>query len=155
MNPSNRRWPRRDVLRFGLANVTAFNLRATLTGAAGQPAVTDVIPVQNPKTSQVHQVPCERIAVGEPDDYKPCVALLPSGELLMSAFHPDIKVGKKFIEQNLLFRSKDGGKTWSGPEKLDLLGREPYLTVLKDGTVFMTGHQLANDARNPFTYTHG
>ena len=29
------------------------------------------------------------------------------------------------------------------PLDLDLLGREPYLTVLKDGTLFMTGHLLA------------
>ena len=43
------------------------------------------------------------------------------------------------MEQTLLFRSKDGGKTWSQPEKLDLLGREPYLTVLPDGTLFITG----------------
>jgi hypothetical protein len=44
------------------------------------------------------------------------------------------------LEQTLLFRSRDGGKTWSKSEKLDVLGREPYLSVLKDGTLFMTGH---------------
>src|SRR5207245_2359614 len=42
---------------------------------------------------------------------------------------------------------RDGGKTWSEPKELDLLGREPYLTVLKDGTVFITGHLLANPVR--------
>ena len=40
------------------------------------------------------------------------------------------------LEQTLLFRSKDGGRTWSKPEKLGLLGREPYLSVLEDGTLF-------------------
>ena len=32
----------------------------------------------------------ERIAIGEPDDYKPCTARLPDGELLLSCFdqHP-------------------------------------------------------------------
>jgi hypothetical protein len=59
------------------------------------------------------------------------------------------------MEQTLLFRSRDGGKSWSEPEALDLLGREPYLTVLRDGTIFHTGHLLANDVRNPHGYTHG
>jgi hypothetical protein len=59
------------------------------------------------------------------------------------------------MEQTLLFRLRDGGKTWSEPEKVDLLGREPYLTVLPDGTVFLTGHLLANDVRNRWGYTCG
>src|SRR5581483_10391080 len=106
-------------------------------------------------TLAADKISLERIAIGEADDYKPCVALLPSGELLMTAFHQHKQEGNKVLEQTLLFRSKDGGKTWSGPEKLDLLGREPYLTVLKDGTIFITGHLLANDVRNKFGYTHG
>jgi hypothetical protein len=153
MNPGKRTWRRRDWLRAGLA--AGFLYEPVVGTAEPRPAAADAIPVQNPKTLRATQLPCERIAVGEPDDYKPCVALLPGGELLMTAFHPDIKVGNKIIEQTLLFRSKDGGKTWAGPEKLGLLGREPYLTVLKDGTIFMTGHLLANDARNRHGYTHG
>jgi Neuraminidase (sialidase) len=59
------------------------------------------------------------------------------------------------MEQMLFFRSKDGGKTWSPPEKPDLLGREPYLTVLRNGTVFITGHLLAQDVRNAWGLTTG
>ena len=59
------------------------------------------------------------------------------------------------MEQTLLFRSPDGGRTWTGPQPLDLLGREPYLTVLKNGTVFITGHLLAQDVRNEWGYTTG
>src|SRR5262249_6579013 len=77
------------------------------------------------------------------------------GELLMTAFHQQPREGGKVLEQNLLFRSRDGGRTWSQPEKLRLLGREPYLTVLKDGTLFLTGHLLANDVRNAHGYTPG
>ena len=29
----------------------------------------------------------ERVPLGEPSDYKPCVAQLPDGELLLTAFH--------------------------------------------------------------------
>jgi len=121
----------------------------------GQGPARDSFPVLNRKKLTADKIDCERVALGEPDDYKPCVALLPDGELLLTAFHQHRKDGGKVLEQNLLFRSKDGGKTWSKPEKLDLLGREPYLMVLKDGTLFMTGHLLANDVRNKHGYTHG
>ena len=80
---------------------------------------------------------------------------LPDGELLISAFHQHKKDGGKVLEQVLLFRSKDGGKSWSSPARPDLLGREPYLTVLSDGTLFLTGHLLAADVRNPHGYTCG
>jgi BNR repeat-like domain len=111
--------------------------------------------IQNPRTLPPEPVRCERIPLGKVDDYKPCVAQLPSGELLLTAFHQHKKEGGKVLEQTLLFRSKDGGKTWSEAKELDLLGREPYLTVLKDGTIFITGHLLANDLRNKWGYTCG
>lgn len=111
--------------------------------------------IQNPSRLTAGGIPCERISLGEPDDYKPCVAKLPNGELLLTAFHQHKRDGNKVLEQTLLFRSKDGGRTWSLPEKLDLLGREPYLTALKNGTLFITGHLLANDVRNEWGYTTG
>ncbi len=100
-------------------------------------------------------IPAERVALGEDDDYKPNLGLMPDGELLLTAFHQHKKPGNKVLEQTLLFRSRDSGKTWSKPEPLDLLGREPYLTVLRDGTIFITGHLLANDVRNRHGYIHG
>lgn len=111
--------------------------------------------VHNPRRLSDVAIPCERVALGERDDYKPCIARLPNGELLLTAFHQYRREGNKVMEQTLLFRSKDGGKTWSTPEKLALLGREPYLTVLPDGTIFITGHLLANDVRNQWGYTCG
>src|SRR6478609_3629335 len=91
-----------------------------------------------PKLLANKELSVERISLGEPDDYKPCVAKLPSGELLLTAFHQHKREGGKVLEQTLLFRSKDGGRTWSKPQELELLGREPYLTVLADGTLFIT-----------------
>src|SRR5256885_912287 len=128
---------------------------APAPAAFAQGLAPDPLPPVNRRTLSTDTIACERTAVGDPDDYKPCIALLPSGELLLTAFHQHTKGGGKVLEQNLLFRSRDGGKTWSKPEKLDLLGREPYLTVLKDGTVFLTGHLLASDVRNKFGYIHG
>jgi hypothetical protein len=123
--------------------------------AVGQAPVSDSFAVVNRKALPAEKIECERIAVGEPDDYKPCIAVFPSGELLLTAFHQHKKEDGRALEQSLLFRSKDGGRTWSRPEALDLLGREPYLTVLKDGTVFLTGHLLAQDVRNRHGHTHG
>jgi len=122
------------------------------------PAVTangHPVSIANAKWLPGDPLVVERIALGEADDYKPCIAQLPSGELLLTAFHQHKREGNKVMEQTLLFRSKDGGKSWSKAEKLDLLGREPYLTVLKDGTIFITGHLLANDVRNQWGYTCG
>lgn len=130
--------------------------RSTLAGASSNISSTSQrIEIANRRFLHVDSLAAERIPLGEPDDYKPCIAQLPNGELLLSAFHQHKRSGNKVLEQTLLFRSRDGGRTWSPPEKLDLLGREPYLTVLKDGTVFLTGHLLANDVRNSWGYTTG
>ncbi len=96
---------------------------------------TDWITVKNPKNLQVNRLSAERIPVGIPGDYKPCIALLPNGELLLVCFH-GIQLGEgKIREDIILFRSQDGGRTWSERQALDILGREPYFTVLKDGTI--------------------
>lgn len=112
------------------------------------------IPVLFPKTLRSDKLPAQRFPLGVPDDYKPCIALLPSGELLMVAFHSHELGGGKLREEIILFRSTDGGVTWSQRQTLDLLGREPYLTVLRDGTVLMTVHLLAQDIRNKDSYAH-
>ena len=114
----------------------------------------DSVLVQSPRMLGVEKIPCERIPLGEPEDYKACVAVCPSAELLLVMFHQHQKDDGKVLEENLLFRSVDGGKTWSGPKKLDLVGREPFLTVLKDGTIFMTGHLASRDVRNRDGYVH-
>jgi hypothetical protein len=98
----------------------------------------------------------ERVPVGKKGDYKPCIARLPSGELLLVAFHQNQLDGNKKIREDiLLFRSRDGGKAWSDAQVFaDLPGREPYLTVLEDGTLLMTVHLLPQDIRNKEGYTH-
>jgi len=126
-----------------------------LTVLAILAADPNVVPVQNRQQLKVESIPCQRIPLGEPDDYKPSLARLPGGELLITAFHQYQRAEKKVLEQTLLFRSRDGGQTWSQPEKLSLLGREPYLSVLQDGTIFITGHLLASDERNRWGYTCG
>jgi len=142
-------------IRIGLAGLLCC---AGILGTSSLAAADDSVSaatIHSPLRLPPDPIPCERIALGEPDDYKPCIARMPDGELLLTAFHPHKREGGKVMEQMLLFRSKDGGKTWSQPEKLDLLGREPYLTVLPDGTIFITVHLLAQDVRNRWGYTCG
>ena len=115
------------------------------------------IGIESPRELAGQRITGERVPVGVPGDYKPCIARLPDGRLLVVAFAPyQLEEGRK-REEILLFRSEDGGGTWSDAENLTtgqgLLGREPYLTVLRDGTVLMTVHFLAGDVRNPTGYT--
>ncbi len=63
---------------------------------------------------------------------------------LLTAFHQHQRDGKKVMEQTVLFRSRDGGKTRSEPEKLDLLGREPYLTALPN--VKNSGYEMDSNS---------
>lgn len=115
------------------------------------------IGIESPRALAGQRITGERVPVGVPGDYKPCIARLPDGRMLLVAFAPyQLEKGRK-REEILLFRSEDGGATWSDAENLTtghgLLGREPYLTVLRDGTVLMTVHFLAGDVRNPTGYT--
>lgn len=145
---------RREFINVGLVALPVGLVWPAYYSVAGaDPA--DGIEIVDRETLPPGKIACTRIPLGEPGDYKPCVAQLPDGELLLTAFHQYMKDGGKVLEQTLLFRSKDGGQTWSKPEALDLLGREPYLTILKDGTIFLTGHLLAQDIRNTFGYTTG
>jgi hypothetical protein len=137
----------------GLVQAALLVLLAAHPAAAA--LTQDPIMVANRRELAVDRIPCERVPLGEPDDYKPCIARLPEGGLLVAAFHQYPKGAGKVLEQTLLFRSRDGGKTWSKPERLALLGREPYLSILEDGTIFLTGHLLASDVRNLYGYTCG
>src|SRR4051794_15344763 len=67
----------------------------------------DSIRVVNRTTLPADTLDGERVALGDPDDYKPDIVLLPNGELLLVAFHQHKKEGGKVLEQNLLFRSAD------------------------------------------------
>ena len=101
----------------------------------------------------VGKVKCERIAIGNPGDYKASIARLPDDSLALTMFKGKRVGGGKVIEETLFYRSHDGGKTWSKRRVLTVLGREPYLSVSKRGTLFITAHHLRQDQRNTFGYT--
>ena len=129
----------------------------------------DAIQVINPVELSVDWLPAERIPVGEVGDYKPCIAKLSNGELLLTMFYPHYLAGvwwrgptepiqRAYREDIILYRSLDGGRIWSERRIPGLFGREPYLTVLRDGTIFITAHFLTADWRNTencvYSYLH-
>lgn len=99
----------------------------------------------------------QRVSLGEADDYKPCIVRLDNGELLVVAFHHYMVTSDsqdRVREDMILFRSHDGGRTWSASETLPILGREPYFSLTRQGTLFVTVHLLDNDVRNQLGYVH-
>ena len=88
------------------------------------------------------ELPARRVLVGRPGEYKPSLALLPTSELVMVAFHRTIPPGShgwSWSETSTLWRSRGGGRTWSEGEDLDdVIGREQFLTCTSDGALFMT-----------------
>ena len=110
----------------------------------------DVVRVDNPKKLPATLAGAERIPIGIAEDYKPCLARLHGNELLLVGFQTKGGVPAEYAFQ---YRSKDGGKTWSKRRRLDILGREPYLSVISDGTVFISTHVLPGARGNDLGYT--
>jgi hypothetical protein len=110
------------------------------------------INVVNPKTLP-GRLPCRRIPLGETNDYKPCIARLANGDLVVVAFHHD-EIGEGKVREYIIqFRSTDGGKTWPRRQVLpELAGREPYYSVLQDGTLLILTHCLTGDVRATRNY---
>ena len=95
----------------------------------------DVISIRSPKKLNVDHLPAERVNVGDIGNYKPVVVSLGGDELLLSCYLSNTK-GLPM----LLYRSKDAGRTWTGPDKPAFAaGGEPYLVRLHDGTLLLTG----------------
>lgn len=118
---------------------------------------SDAIEIRRPAPGAPSHIPAERIPLGKTGDYKPNVALMPDGELLLTAFHTDSHLAPTNCREDiLLFRSRDDGRSWSPADnlgqRLDLPGREPYLTVLRDGTILITCHFLMEEKRNSLGY---
>ncbi|MDP7206280.1 MAG: sialidase family protein, partial [Pirellulaceae bacterium] len=114
------------------------------------------IHVVNPLTLPKGPLPAVRTSLGIANDYKPWIARLPGGDLLVVAFCFGAVEGVDgYMERAVFWRSHNGGRTW-GPrvERQDVHGREFALNVLRDGTILMPCHLLARDVSNTSNYTH-
>jgi hypothetical protein len=143
------------------AVLLAIAVAATLSGCEGLSSGGDanasawpnVINVRNPVTLP-SQKPAQRVSVGLTGDYKPDLVTLPSGEMLLAMFQPVTNPNGTYQENMIMYRSEDDGQTWGTRDTLPLLGREPYFTILTDGTLFITASFISADYRNTEGYIY-
>lgn len=148
------RWrSRRDISRRCLLASLAVAWYIPPTNLVGCEPQT-FIAVRQPKRLNQAKIPCQRIPLGVAEDYKPSLVLLPGGQLLLSMFSGRRLDNGKIAEQTIVYRSADGGRSWSQRETPDIAGREPALSVSAAGTVLITAHLLSVDVRNQDGYTH-
>ena len=129
----------------------AVTLVALLPTGGNRSIAADHINVRNPVTLPA-RIAAERVPLGIPGDYKPCVVRLAGDELLLVMFQNLSVGGGKVRKDMTLCRSHDGGKIWGQRVVLPLLGREPYFSLIQDGTLFITTHLLTEDIRNKDGY---
>jgi len=79
--------------------------------------------------------PAMRARIGQRNLYKTAVALLPNGEVLATACYRD----EEDTFRIKVYRSGDEGRTWEEvqTEGATVLGKEPALTCLADGTLLL------------------
>ncbi len=108
----------------------------------------DSIRVLNSQQIEGDRLPAERIPLGVINDYKPSITCLVDGHLAMVAFHQHHCLGNRILEEMVWQTSADHGRTWSLRQVISPLGREPYMSILRDGSLLMTAHLLPQDVRN-------
>ena len=147
-----RKEQRKETMKFLPLLITLASIPSTeIDASSAKP-----IQIVNPRLLDGRDVPALRLPLGIADDYKPFLARLKTGDLLVVAFcFGAIDGVDGYAERAVFFRSRDGGRTWGKrQERLDIRGREFGLTVLHDGTLLMTCHLLARDVFNPSRQTH-
>jgi len=107
--------------------------------------------IKSPDQITAHELRIKRFSVGIPGDYKPCLAVLPGNELLLVVFHTSDGVPNEY---SFLYRSTDSGRSWSKRRPLDIIGREPYLSVTRNGTIFISTHVLTTARGNTEDYVY-
>ncbi len=147
------------VSRQVVCTVAAFafaSIAVSVTASAADEPYESTIPIVNGKEFKAKEIACIRHPLGIPNDYKPWLAQLKNGDLMIVCFcfgpYPNVE---GYVERAVFWGSKDGGKTWSErQERQDIHGREFSLNVLHDGTILMTCHFLSNDVFNKSKYTY-
>lgn len=103
--------------------------------------------VINPKKLKTDSIPAELIELEGRGNYKPNIGVLPDGELVMCALHQHFEdpfMGGHYTTHSVMYKSQDGGRTWSKGKHLRFFGHEPSITII-DGIVFVLTHFLSNE----------
>lgn len=142
---------RRTLFRSAGAGLLAFPARRLLAATQCDPSHLPSLPVRvdQPRSIKAWELPAERISVGVPKDYKPNMALLSDGRLVMVAvFEVDLPNGTYYFNTHF-WQSTDGGRTWSQRRKLENVhGHESFLSCTSKGTLFLTTAMLPPDIHN-------
>jgi len=101
--------------------------------------------IRNPKKLGVTRIPVERVYLGK--YYKPNIVRLPNDELRIVGM--DCEPHHDFYGKNEhpIFRSTDGGRSWSKLAAMDVARGEPYLLTLSSGTLLATGPSSIPEGR--------
>lgn len=118
------------------------------------------IEILNPTQNGADRIDAERYPIGEAGYYKPYMAKFDDGELWMTVAGPRIyayddrpKGFSRHHEDSYLYRSTDGGVSWSGPTLLPD-SKEAQLTILSNGTIMLSAHFVQKQKSNPYHYGH-
>ena len=117
--------------------------------------LTVPIRINHPRRLPAWSLPAERIPVCP--GYKPSMALLPDGSLVMTALvagpEDEVLPEGKVREWTGIWWSDDGGRTWTDMKRiLDMIGREQWLTCTSTGALFASSHHLIQDVTNEYGY---
>ena len=129
------KWNQCSRLISGLCSVTFLAMYSLSTVANAE----DFFSVRNAHTLP-DRLPAQRIPLGLIDDYKPCVALLLSGELLVVAFDHQILADDRILENMTLL---------SLERRRIIMGRAEDSPADGSGTVFERAfrwHLIYHDA---------
>jgi len=93
-----------------------------------------------------------RVRVGERGFYKAGLTQRPNGTLVLATCrqHPDYKrdPSKRYFEIHA-FESTDKGRTWQRIDQTPLVGKEPALATMPDGTMILTSQNLTQVPNSP------
>ena len=147
-----------QVSRVLLVGLLACFLASPAQAAPAEGTVRRDLPIHvlNPRALPEGSLPARRTALGVANDYKPWIARLSNGQLLIVAFcFSPVEGVDGYMERAVFWRSRNKGRTWSArEERRDIHGREFALNVLHDGTILMPCHLLTRDLANKAKYTH-
>ena len=102
--------------------------------------------VINPAKLGTDKIPAELIALEGNYNYKPNIGVMPDGELLMLTLHEHYEepcMGGRYTIHTVMYRSRDGGRSWSRGQHLRFFGHEPSITIIDD-VIFVLTHFCSN-----------
>lgn len=104
------------------------------------------IKIHNPLKLYESMIRAELLPFESKCDYKPSIVALDDGRMLLCTMNPDMTRGSDFPIRLSLYRSMDGGCTWSEGEDMGYRNTEPNLDCFDDRIVLAACTDVADGA---------